>query len=505
MFFTLSFFELPLCWLIFGTLFYITLNYIKLNFQGPFFSGGVLSTMLASRFYARLFLLGALSYFFQPKLWYGCYYILGNFLVMTPSIAFVHCLLLSIISLFFYTGIRYIKIRQVKFFEYPFLLASLSILFLLLCMSYDYFILFLFFESITLLFILTLGGLRGLQKKQILAAFFYFLFNIVASLLYLLGSFSIFILGYPNTFFVSFSFSDNFIICFGILCFILFFCFKLSLFPLHWWTPFIYEKSPLLTLMFIAMPSKIVIVYILIKLLYFSFSAFSFFWSPILMFFSLFSMIIGSFALIKEQRIRKFWGYSTINHMGYIGLGCSLDNLLGIQSALIYLIIYIILNLIFFFIYQNLYIGLTVKSGFKRILFINELSTYNLFQNNFMFIAFSLLLFSLIGIPPLFGFWGKYFILLAVLKTTLSNFILYVIVIIILFTTLITSFAYLNIWKTLYTEKGKCDVFLFFNIMTVRLVTILTIFQVALFFYIIFVFEKMWIYLEQFIIILIFC
>jgi len=154
-------------------------------------------------------------------------------------------------------------------------------------------------------------------------------------------------------------------------------------------------------------------------------------------------MILGAFAAIGQNNIKRLMAYSTIGHMGYALAGLATGVNQGIQSTIIYLTIYLVMNLGAF--------GCIFMMKRENIFYedINELSGLS---KNHPMLAFSFLiiLFSLAGIPPLAGFFAKFYIFMAVIEVEM-----YFLAIIGLVTTVISAFYYLRIIKVIYFDKPK--------------------------------------------------
>jgi len=148
---------------------------------------------------------------------------------------------------------------------------------------------------------------------------------------------------------------------------------------------------------------------------------------------------VGCFCAMLTQRIKRFIAYSTINHIGYIFSGLTINSYAGVKAAILYLLIYIFTNLIFFlFIFK-------INSAFIGIKNITYWSDFTRFcqYDNYNFIYFSLILLSMAGIPPFLGFFSKYILLLAIYE---KKFIFLTFTILLVST--ISCYYYLNIIVT---------------------------------------------------------
>jgi NADH-quinone oxidoreductase subunit N len=166
-------------------------------------------------------------------------------------------------------------------------------------------------------------------------------------------------------------------------------------------------------------------------------------WLTIIIFLSIASMILGAVAAIGQNNIKRLMAYSTIGHMGYALAGLATGTNQGIQSTIVYLTIYLVMNLGAF--------GCIFMMKRENIFYenINDLS--GLSKNHPMLaLSFLTILFSLAGIPPLAGFFAKFYIFMAVIEVKM-----YALAIIGLVTTVVSSFYYLRIVKVVYFDRPK--------------------------------------------------
>jgi NADH-quinone oxidoreductase subunit N len=209
------------------------------------------------------------------------------------------------------------------------------------------------------------------------------------------------------------------------------------------WAPDVYEGSPTSVTSFFALVPKIAALSVFIRFMYVPFINMIDQWQIIVVFLSIGSMILGAVAAIGQNNIKRLMAYSSIGHIGYALAGISTGTNLGIQSTIIYLTIYLIMNIgAFGFI-------LTMKRENTYYENINELS--GLSSNHpTLALGFLIILFSLAGIPPLAGFFAKFYIFMAVIESEM-----YTLAIIGLITTVISAFYYLRIIKIIYFDKPK--------------------------------------------------
>jgi NADH-quinone oxidoreductase subunit N len=218
--------------------------------------------------------------------------------------------------------------------------------------------------------------------------------------------------------------------------------FKVSAVPFHMWTPDVYEGAPTSITSYFAVVPKVAGLAVLIKFMFIPFSNILAEWQTIIIFISIASMILGAIAAIGQKNIKRLLAYSSIGHIGYALAGVATGVISGYQSAIVYITIYVIMNIGAF---SCLY--LLKKDGeYKEN--ISDLSGISKKQPILAF-SFLIILFSLAGIPPLGGFFAKFYIFTSVLEQKM-----YTLAIIGLLTTVISAFYYLKIIKTIYFDDS---------------------------------------------------
>ena len=218
--------------------------------------------------------------------------------------------------------------------------------------------------------------------------------------------------------------------------------FKVSAVPFHMWTPDVYEGAPTSITSYFAVVPKVAGLAVLIKFMHIPFSNILLEWQTIIIFISLASMILGAVAAIGQTNIKRLLAYSSIGHIGYALAGVATGVISGYESAIVYIAIYVIMNIGAF---SCLY--LLKKDGEYREK-ISDLSGISK-KHPILAISFLVILFSLAGIPPLGGFFAKFYVFTAVLEQKM-----YALAIIGLLATVISAFYYLKIIKTIYFDDS---------------------------------------------------
>ena len=218
--------------------------------------------------------------------------------------------------------------------------------------------------------------------------------------------------------------------------------FKVSAVPFHMWTPDVYEGAPTSITSYFAVVPKVAGLAVLIKFMLIPFSKILMEWQTIIIFISIASMILGAVAAIGQKNLKRLLAYSSIGHIGYALAGVATGVISGYESAIVYIAIYVVMNLGAF---SCLY--LLKKDGeYKEN--ISDLSGISK-KHPILALSFLVILFSLAGIPPLGGFFAKFYVFTAVVEQKM-----YALAIIGLLTTVISAFYYLKIIKTIYFDDS---------------------------------------------------
>ena len=218
--------------------------------------------------------------------------------------------------------------------------------------------------------------------------------------------------------------------------------FKVSAVPFHMWTPDVYEGAPTSITSYFAVVPKVAGLAVLIKFMFIPFSNILAEWQTIIIFISIASMILGAVAAIGQKNIKRLLAYSSIGHVGYALAGVATGVVSGYESSIVYISIYVIMNIGAF---SCLYL-LKKNNEYKEN--ISDLSGISK-KHPILAISFLIILFSLAGIPPLGGFFAKFYVFTAVIEQKM-----YALAIIGLLTTVISAFYYLKIIKTIYFDDS---------------------------------------------------
>lgn len=215
--------------------------------------------------------------------------------------------------------------------------------------------------------------------------------------------------------------------------------FKITAAPFNFWATTIYQKAPLASVTFLSIFSKAMVLFAIAKFLMTIFNSFYSFFTPFLLFISVITILFGMIGAFAEKGIKKFFVYSSMGHVGFMLLGLSLGTEEGLSASFHYLPVYIFTSFIMWFILM--YLG-EEKNHITHFAILKR-------ENPMMALIFSLIIFSMSGIPPLGGFFVKLDILTALLDSSLF-YINYLI----LFFTVASFFYYLRIVKIIFFDNN---------------------------------------------------
>ena len=236
-------------------------------------------------------------------------------------------------------------------------------------------------------------------------------------------------------------------IVFGLVFLLAGLCFKVSAVPFHMWTPDVYEGAPTPVTAFFASAPKVAALAVFTRATLTAFPGIVTQWQQILVFVAIASMALGSFAAIGQTNIKRLMAYSSIGHMGFALVGLASGTVEGAQGVLIYITIYVAMTL------GTFSIILAMKRNGQALEQISDFAGLSR-TNPLIAFIFAMLLFSLAGVPPLAGFFGKWYVFVAAIKANL-----FTLAVIGVLTSVVGAFYYLSIVKVMYFDQplGKLD------------------------------------------------
>ncbi len=363
---------------------------------------------------------------------------LDNFSLYTKTLILISAFFIFLISK------KYIVDIKTNKFEYP-ILMLLSILGMFIMVSSNDLILFYLGLELQSLALYVLATIDRDNIKSSEAGIKYFVLSALSSGLLLYGCSLIYgFTGSTNFEEIAIVSTDfNLGIIFGMVFILVGLSFKISAVPFHMWTPDVYQGAPTSVTSFFSVVPKIAGIAIFIKFMYLPFRGILDEWQYILVFMSIASMILGAVAAIGQTNIKRLMAYSSIGHIGYAIAGIAAGSENGFKSTLVYISIYVVMNIGAFACI------LLMRRGGKYIEEIDELSGASK-NHPLMSLGLMIILFSLAGIPPLAGFFAKFYIFMAVIESEM-----YTLAIIGLVTTVVSAFYYIRIIKIMYFDEPK--------------------------------------------------
>jgi NADH-quinone oxidoreductase subunit N len=235
---------------------------------------------------------------------------------------------------------------------------------------------------------------------------------------------------------------ENIGLIFGLVFLMAGFAFKISAVPFHMWTPDVYEGAPTPVTAFFASAPKLAAVALTVRVLITAFPAVTFQWQQIVTFLAIASMALGSFAAIGQTNIKRLMAYSSIGHMGYALVGLAAGSEEGVQGVIVYLAIYLAMTL------GTFACILAMRRAGRMVEDISELSGLSRTSPKMAFLL-AMLLFSLAGIPPLAGFFAKFYVFLAAIHADL-----YALAVIGVLLSVVGAYYYLRIVKIMYFDEA---------------------------------------------------
>ena len=228
---------------------------------------------------------------------------------------------------------------------------------------------------------------------------------------------------------------------FGLVFLFVGFCFKVSAVPFHMWTPDVYEGAPTPVTAFFAAAPKVAGIAMFVRATVVAFPGITAQWQEIVVFVSIASMLLGAFAAIGQRNIKRLMAYSSIGHMGFALIGLAAGTSEGVQGVLVYMAIYLTMTLGVFAVI------LSMRRSGGMVELIDQLAGLAR-TNPTMAFFLAMLLFSMAGVPPLAGFFAKFYVFLAAIKAGL-----YILAVIGVLASVIGAYYYLAIIKVMYFEE----------------------------------------------------
>jgi NADH-quinone oxidoreductase subunit N len=340
-------------------------------------------------------------------------------------------------------SIDYAKREKQQRFEYSVLIVLSTLGMLMLISAADLIALYLGLELMSLpLYVVAASHRDNLRSTE--AGLKYFVLGALSSGMLLYGASLVY--GFTGT--VTFTGIAHAAgqggvgLIFGLVFLFAGFCFKVSAVPFHMWTPDVYEGAPTPVTAFFASAPKVAGMAIFVRASVVAFPGITFQWQQIVVFVSIASMALGSFAAIGQRNIKRLMAYSSIGHMGFALIGLAAGTPEGVQGVLIYVAIYVSMTL------GTFAVILSMRRSTGMVESIDQFAGLSRTNPTAAFFL-AMLLFSMAGIPPLAGFFAKFYVFVAAIKAGL-----YILAVIGVITSVVGAYYYLAIIKTMYFDDA---------------------------------------------------
>jgi NADH-quinone oxidoreductase subunit N len=366
----------------------------------------------------------------------------GGSFVVDPFARFLKLLALTGSAGAILMSFDYLEREQQQRFEYPILILLATTGMLMLISAADLIALYIGLELMSLA-LYVVAAINRDSARSSEAGLKYFILGALSSGMLLYGASLVY--GFTGT--VSFAGiakatnPDSIGLIMGLVFLFAGFCFKVSAVPFHMWTPDVYEGAPTPITAFFAAAPKIAGIAMFVRTTITAFPGIVPEWQQIVVFVSIASMALGAFAAIGQRNIKRLMAYSSIGHMGFALIGLAAATAEGVEGVLVYMAIYLAMTL------GTFAAILAMRRDGQMVEGIGDLAGLAR-TNPGMAFFLAMLLFSLAGIPPLAGFFAKFYVFLAAIKAGLI-----VLAVIGVVTSVVGAYYYLSIVKIMYFDE----------------------------------------------------
>ena len=344
-------------------------------------------------------------------------------------------------------SVEWLKIEKQSRFEFPILVLLSTLGMMMLISAGDLIALYMGLELMSLaLYVIAANNRDSVRSTE--AGLKYFVLGALSSGMLLYGMSLVY--GFTgNTGFTEIAQvlaaeTRSLGLVFGLVFVLAGLAFKISAVPFHMWTPDVYEGAPTPVTAFLSAAPKIGAMAILVRIVIEAFQPVFADWQQIVVFISIASMLLGSFAAIGQKNIKRLMAYSSIGHMGYALVGLAAGTEAGISGVILYMTIYMVMTLGTFACILSMR-----RKEIGNVETVEDLAGLSS-SNPFMAVVLTILMFSLAGIPPLAGFFGKYYVFLAAIEAKL-----YQLAIIGVIGSVVGAYYYIRVVKVMWFDEAK--------------------------------------------------
>ncbi len=362
----------------------------------------------------------------------------GNFMKVLALIGSIVAMILSI---------GHSRVEPIGRFEYPVLLVLATLGILLMISANNLISLYMALELQSLaLYVICAINRESLRSTE--AGLKYFVLGALSSGMLLYGMSLVYGFtgntGFSEIAAVLSSETRSLGLVFGLVFVLAGLAFKISAVPFHMWTPDVYEGAPTTVTAFLAAAPKVGAMAIFVRIVVDAFQPVFADWQQIVVFVSIASMLLGAFAAIGQRNIKRLMAYSSISHMGYALVGLAAGSQSGVSGVLWYMAVYMGMTLGTFACILAMR-----RKDVGNVEDVNDLAGLAS-TNPLMALVLTILMFSLAGIPPLAGFFGKYYVFLAAIEAHL-----YPLAVIGVIASVVGAYYYLRIVKVMWFDEAK--------------------------------------------------
>lgn len=368
----------------------------------------------------------------------------SNFYNIDPFVNFIKLLILGSIVFTLLLTKQYLEKQNLLKFEFL-VIILLSAVGMFVMVSASNLIVFYLGLELQSLCLYIMASINTKSSKSSESGLKYFVLGSLASGLLLYGCSIVY--GFSGTLnyteISKFSSTETISLKFGLVFILCGIAFKVSAVPFHMWTPDVYEGSPTAVTTFFAIAPKVAAIAAFVKFLNVPYINYFNEWKLLLLILSCASMFLGAVAAIAQSNLKRLMAYSSISHVGFILAGVTISTPEALNAVVIYTFIYVIMNIGIF----SCILALKRKENYYENIF--DLSGISK-NHPLLALSFTILLFSLAGIPPLAGFFAKLYIFLAIIEQKMFYFAAFGLI-----CAVIAGFYYLRLIKIIYFDPPK--------------------------------------------------
>ncbi|CAN5359214.1 NADH-quinone oxidoreductase subunit NuoN [soil metagenome] len=340
-------------------------------------------------------------------------------------------------------SVGFARLQKFERFEYPILIVIATLGMMMMISANDLIALYLGLELQSLsLYVVAAINRDSVRSTE--AGLKYFVLGALSSGMLLYGASLVYGFTGQTTFpgiVVALDGHSSIGLIFGLVFLIAGLAFKVSAVPFHMWTPDVYEGAPTPVTAFFAAAPKVAAMALFVRVMVGPFAGVVHEWQQVVTFISIASMVLGAFAAIGQRNVKRLMAYSSIGHVGFALVGLAAGTQSGVQGVIIYMLIYMAMTLGTFACILSMRRGETMVEDIYDLAGLSK-------TNPVMAFMLAMLLFSLAGIPPLAGFFAKFYVFLAAMQSGL-----YVLSVIGVLASVVGAYYYLRIVKIMYFDE----------------------------------------------------